>query len=200
MIKRKKKLITAQIILFIIGAFIIIFTYYFKKQNNQILIPENQENITDKLNNDENSSDDIFYNIRYSGIDLAGNRYILTSKEAFTNEANPSLIKMKFVEANFYFKDKTVLNVLSDEGLYNNKTLDMIFEKNVKADYEGSKLSASKANYSNTESYLIISDNVVVTDKKGSVVADKLIFDIKKQNLDIMSLNENKINAKVNLK
>ena len=107
---------------------------------------------------------------------------------------------MKFVEANFYFKDKTVLNVLSDEGLYNNKTLDMIFEKNVKADYEGSKLSASKANYSNTESYLIISDNVVVTDKKGSVVADKLIFDIKKQNLDIMSLNENKIYAKVNLK
>ena len=47
---------------------------------------------------------------------------------------------MKFVEANFYFKDNTVLNVLSDKGTYNNKTLDMIFDENVKAKYEGSGL------------------------------------------------------------
>ena len=31
-------------------------------------------------------------------------------------------------------------NLTSDKGIYNNKTLDMIFEKNVKANYEGSKL------------------------------------------------------------
>ena len=80
---------------------------------------------------------------------------------------------MKFVEANFYFKDNTVLNVLSDKGTYNNKTLDMIFDENVKAKYEGSRLVA-KANYSNSESFLIISDNVTVTDQKGTVVADKL--------------------------
>ena len=34
---------------------------------------------------------------------------------------------MKFVEAIFYFKDDTVLNVKSNEGIYNNKTLDMKF-------------------------------------------------------------------------
>ena len=57
---------------------------------------------------------------------------------------------MKFVEANFYFKDNTVLNVLSDKGAYNNKTLDMIFE-DVKAKYEGSRLVANRANYSNSK-------------------------------------------------
>ena len=36
----------------------------------------------------------------------------------------------------FYFKDDTILNIKSDNGIYNNKTLDMIFEKNVKADYK----------------------------------------------------------------
>ena len=36
---------------------------------------------------------------------------------------------MKFVEAIFYFKDDTVLNVRSDYGTYNNKTLDMYFNK-----------------------------------------------------------------------
>ena len=36
---------------------------------------------------------------------------------------------MSFVNAIFYFKDNTILTIDSDEGVYNNKTLDMIFEK-----------------------------------------------------------------------
>ena len=200
MIKRKKKLIFAQITLFILGVFIIIYTYYNKRESAELIIPGNQKKIVNTLNNQENVNEDIFYNIKYSGIDLAGNRYILTSKEAINNKNNPELVDMKSVEVKFYFKDETVLNVLSDSGVYNNKTLDMVFEKNVKAFYEGSELLADKANYSNLNSFLTISDNVIVTDKKGTVVADKLLFDIKKQNLNIISFNNNKINAKIEVK
>jgi lipopolysaccharide assembly outer membrane protein LptD (OstA) len=199
-ISRKKKLVIAQITLFLLGVLIIIFTYYNKNQNEQIITKENKEKIKNQLNEQNNASSDIFYEIKYSGIDLSGNRYILTSKEASSNKVNPELVDMKFVEANFYFKDNTVLNVISDEGTYNNKTLDMIFNKNVNAKYEGSKLVADKANYSNSKSYLIISDNVIVTDQKGVVTADRLLFDIKKQNLNIISLNNNKINARINMK
>ncbi len=200
MIKRKKKLIFAQITLFILGVFIIIYTYYNKRESTELIIPSNQKKIVNTLNNQENVNEDIFYNIKYSGIDLAGNRYILTSKEAINNKNNPELVDMKSVEVKFYFKDETILNVLSDSGVYNNKTLDMVFEKNVKAFYEGSELLADKANYSNLNSFLTISDNVIVTDKKGTVVADKLLFDIKKQNLNIISFNNNKINAKIEVK
>ena len=35
---------------------------------------------------------------------------------------------MKLVNAVFYFKDDTVVEVLSDAGIYNNKTLDMKFK------------------------------------------------------------------------
>ena len=107
---------------------------------------------------------------------------------------------MKFVEVNFYFKDGTILNVTSDKGIYNNKTLDMEFDRNVEAVYEGSNLFAEKANYSNSKSFLEISENVVVSDPKGTIAADKLFFDIKKQNLNIISFNNNKINANVNVK
>lgn len=200
MIKRKKKLIFAQITLFILGVFIIIYTYYNKRESTELIIPSNQKKIVNTFNNQENVNEDIFYNIKYSGIDLAGNRYILTSKEAINNKNNPELVDMKSVEVKFYFKDETILNVLSDSGVYNNKTLDMVFEKNVKAFYEGSELLADKANYSNLNSFLTISDNVIVTDKKGTVVADKLLFDIKKQNLNIISFNNNKINAKIEVK
>ena len=197
---RKKKIVIAQITFFVLGILILIITYYNRNQSEQIISRENENKIINQLNKQSDVSDDIFYEIQYSGIDLSGNRYILTSKEASSSKENPELVNMKFVEANFYFKDNTVLNVLSDKGTYNNKTLDMIFDENVKAKYEGSELVANKANYSNSESFLIISDNVTVTDQKGTVVADKLIFDIKKQNLNIISLNNNKINANINLK
>ena len=107
---------------------------------------------------------------------------------------------MKFVDAFFYFKDNTILKVESDTGIYNNKTLDMSFVGNVKASYEGSNLFAEKAEYSNSESYLVISENVKINDVKGSMVADKLYFDIKKQTLNIASFNDGKISTSVNLK
>ena len=107
---------------------------------------------------------------------------------------------MKFVEAVFYFKDNTVLNVWSEKGIYNNKTLNMNFENNVKANYEGSELFAQKAEYSNLKSFLTISEDVKINDIRGAIVADKLLFDIKKQTLNIASFNDGKVNANVNLK
>jgi len=198
-IKRKKNLLAAQIILFALGILIIFFTYYNREQTSQIITLENKKKIDNTLTTDESESD-IFYNIQYSGIDLSGNRYILNAKEAINNNIDPELVAMKFVEVNFYFKDDTVLNVLSDKGVYNNITLDMLFENNVRAYYEGSELIADKANFSNLNSYLEVSENVTVTDKRGVVAADKLLFDIKKQQLDIISFNNNKINAKIDVK
>jgi lipopolysaccharide assembly outer membrane protein LptD (OstA) len=106
---------------------------------------------------------------------------------------------MKIVNAFFYFKDGTILEVQSDAAIYNNKTLDMSFDGDVKALYEGSTLFADKAEYSNLKNYLTISQNVVVKDIRGSVFADKLFFDLKKHTLNIKSFNNNKVNANVNL-
>ena len=107
---------------------------------------------------------------------------------------------MKSVEAFFYFKDDTVLYVWSDKGIYNNNTLDMMFEGNVKANYEGSELNAQKAEYSNSKSFLTISDRVKVKDVRGTLYADKLLFDIKNEKLSIASFNNGKVNANINIK
>ena len=133
-------------------------------------------------------------------MDLAGNRYILKSKEARSDEKNQEIVIMKFVEAVFYFKDNTTLEVFSDKGLYNNKTLDMNFEGNVTAFYQDSELFAEKAEYSNTNAFLTVMENVKIKDIRGTMVADKLLFDIKNQTLNIASFNDDKINANINLK
>ena len=201
MTERKKKLIIIQISLLIIGSLIILFTYSDLNfsDKEKIITTETQKRKDEQLKN-ESQDGDIFFNIEYSGLDLAGNRFILKSKEAFNKKTNEEIVSMKFVEAFFYFKDGTVLKIKSDSGVYNNKTLDMKFDGNVIAKYEGSELFAQKAEYSNSKSFLMISNNVKVKDYRGTMFADKLFFDIKKQKLNIASFNDGKINANINLK
>ncbi len=198
---RKKKLRIIQLSLLILGTFIIFFTYYdkYKDFKKKIISSEKQEKIKKQLQN-TSSEVDVFYNIEYSGLDMSGNRYILRSKEAFSNKTNQEVVTMKGVNAIFYFKDDTILNISSEKGVYNNKSLDMSFQKNIKANYEGSRLLAQKAEYSNSKNFLKISENVEIYDVKGNIKSDIIFFDLKKQTLKIDSFNNSKINANINLK
>jgi len=195
MIERKKKLRITQFFLLIFALLIIYLTYYNKEISNTDLAVSEQVEETLKDEDD----DGLFFNIEYTGLDLRGNRYLLKSKKASLDELRPEIVYMDNVHAIFYFKDNTILYIWSDKGVYNNKNFDMEFSKNVKAEYMDSKLFAEKANYSNTENYLSIYENVRINDIRGNLIADKLLFDIKKQNLAITSFNDGKINANVKL-
>ena len=201
MINRKKKLRFIQFFLLFIGLIIIYFTYYYKETNIEegIISKTAKDKVNKEIQKDSLNESDVFYNIEYTGLDLNGNRYVLKSEEAQLDELKSEIIYMKIVNAIFYFKDNTTLYVWADEGIYNNKTFDMKFNKNVKAEYLESKLYAGKADYSNSENYLSIYENVRINDTKGNLIADKLLFDITKQKLDITSFNNGKINANVKL-
>ena len=193
MIERKKKLRIIQFFLLIVGLLIIYLTYYNKE------IDTIEQTTSEKVKSNIEEEDDVFFNIEYTGLDLHGNRYVLKSREARLDESKPEIVYMKKVSTIFYFKDNTVLYIWSDEGVYNNKNFDMKFSINVRAEYMDSKLFAEKADYSNTENYLSIYENVRIDDIRGNLIADKLLFDINKQNLAITSFNDGKIEANVKL-
>ena len=195
MIEREKKLRITQFFLLIVGLLIIYLTYYNKEISNTDLADSEQV----KKALEDKDDDDLFFNIEYTGLDLRGNRYLLKSKKARLDESKPEIVYMETVNAIFYFKDNTILYIWSDKGVYNNKNFDMEFSNNVRAEYMGSKLFAEKANYSNTEDYLSIYKNVRIDNIRGNLIADKLLFDINKQNLAITSFNDGKINANVKL-
>ena len=201
MIDRKKKLKIIQSFLLILAILIIYLTYYDKQIDNEeeIISSAIKEKVKKQINTSESGVNEIFFNVEYNGLDLNGNRYILKSKEAYLDEKKEEIVYMSEVNAVFYFKDNTVLYISSDKGIYNNKTLNMNFDTNVKAEYLNSKLFAEKAEYSNTENYLSIYGDVRINDIKGNLIADKLFFDITKEQLDITSFNDDKINANVNL-
>ena len=199
---RKKKIKIVQISLFLLGIFIIYSTYYGEKLNSEkgLISDTTKKKIIKDINESETKgNNNIFYNVKYSGIDLSGNRYILTCKEAITSETDESILDMKDVKATFYFKDQTILNVSSNEGKYNNQTLDMKFENKVIMDYNNDWLKADNAEYSNSGNYLLIENNVKVNSDMGNISADKLFFDLKMQKLDIGSFQNNNINANIKI-
>ena len=196
MINRLSKIRFIQTLLLIVGCFTIFFTYFkYDIQKEKIISSTDKQ----KIKNKSLEESDFFYNIKYTGLDLQGNRYVLTSKEAMVKKNLQEIVNMSFVNAIFYFKDNTTLTIDSDAGVYNNKTLDMIFEKNVKAYYEGSELLGDKIIYLNSNKTLEVLDNVKLTDVKGTMSADKLLFDLETKKVDISSY-KNKINTNINLK
>ena len=198
MINRKNKIRFIQLLLLVTGIIIISFTYFFNEAPKENILSYKDK---EKFRIEDQSSDkqDIFYNIKYSGLDLSGNRYILSSGEAIVDKNLQELVNMKFVNAVFYFKDNTILVINSDKGTYNNKSLDMIFEENVLANYEGSTLTGEKVVYLSSEKMLEISDNVKLNDKRGIIIADKLLFDLDKKKVDISSY-KNTVQTNINLK
>ena len=201
MTKRKKKIILLQILLFIATAFVLFITYFGlnKKSSEKIFSEETKKEISKKIV-DEFDESNVFYDIIYSGLDLSGNRYVIKAGEASNTNKDDGFVNLKKVNAVFDFKNNKNLFISSDVGLYNNKTLDMKFQKNVKAEYMGSIFLAEKAEYLNSKNFIEITDNVKINDKKGSLIAEKLIFDIEKNKLNITSSENKKIKANLNYK
>tara|TARA_E500000178_G_C16900857_1_gene698023 strand:+ start:291 stop:896 length:606 start_codon:yes stop_codon:yes gene_type:complete len=198
---RKKKIILLQILLFIATTFVLFITYFGlnKKSSEKIFSEKTKKEISKKIV-DEFDESNVFYDIIYSGLDLSGNRYVIKAGEASNTNKDDGFVNLKKVNAVFYFKNNKNLFISSDVGLYNNKTLDMKFQKNVKAEYMGSILLAEKAEYLNSKNFIEITDNVKINDKKGSLIAEKLIFDIEKNKLNITSSENKKIKANLNYK
>jgi hypothetical protein len=202
MINRKKKIKIIQFSLLFLGILIFFYTYLFnnssKDQKNLLSISNKKIEQNQSINTSEDTN--VFYNIEYAGFDLSGNRYVINSKEAKTNKANEDEIYMKGVQATFYFKDDNTLKILSSTGVYNNRTLNMRFEKNIQAFYEKSTLTANFAEYLNQEGLVTISDKVEITDFRGNLTANKLLFDLKTQTLNISSQDKKDINLNIKTK
>ena len=198
---RKKKLKIIQLGLLLTSLIILVFSYSnrFKLTDKTIISKEIQKKVDQQLS-EQSDKGDSFYNISFSGLDLSGNRYILNAVEAKNDKIKPEIIYMKEVDAIFYFKDGTNLKIFANKGVYNNKSLNMVFEKNIEAFYENSTLLAQKAEFSNSEGLLIVSNQIRFKDKKGLLTADKLLFDVKKQTLNISAFENKKVNANIDLK
>ena len=189
MTSRKKNLFLVQLTIFFVAIALLYNTYRDKNKDSEIFVEAKIE-----TNPNVNS----FTDIEYSGFDLTGNRYILKALKAKFKTESPELVDMKGVEGKFYLKDGTVLVVISDEGLYNNVTLDMNFRKNVKANYLSHILFSDLLSYSNSNAKLIATGNVRGESiEKGEFVADNVEYDLLGKNLNFSMFGKERVNIKL---
>ena len=95
---RKKKLRIYQIILLISGTLIILFTFVKKNiPKEETIISDNLKKIIEEQKSNSDSKDgNTFYNVKYSGLDLKGNRFSIISNEGTTSDLNSNLVEMKW--------------------------------------------------------------------------------------------------------
>tara|TARA_B100000780_G_scaffold269092_1_gene227607 strand:+ start:285 stop:860 length:576 start_codon:yes stop_codon:yes gene_type:complete len=186
---RKKKILLIQFIIFLIAAFLLYNTYRNKNEITKEIV---------KIKAETDSNTNSFTDIEYSGFDLNGNRYTLNAGKADFNTEKPEAINMKNVVANFYLKDNTILTITSDEGFYNNISLDMNFKENVKAAYLTNTLLSDRLNYSNSDGKLLASGNVRGESvEKGKFIADNVEYDLTNKTLDFSMFGNKQVNMKL---
>ncbi|MDB9760469.1 hypothetical protein OAB59_00695 [Pelagibacteraceae bacterium] len=189
MTNRRKKIILIQFTIFFIASSLLYSTYRDKK-------PKTEDFTKVEIETDPGVNN--FTDIEYSGFDLNGNRYILKAGIADFKNETPEIINMKKVTSNFYLKDNTILKVVSDEGTYNNVTLDMEFRENVKATYLTNTLISGKLNYFSSEGKLLASSNVRGESiERGEFFADNVEYDLKSKILDFSMFNNNQVKVKL---
>ena len=121
MSSRKKNLLLIQITIFLVASALLYNTYSDKSTNERKSFVKIEAETSPETNS--------FTDIEYSGFDLNGNRYVLKAVQANFETETPQIINMKIVKADFFLKDGTILTIISDEGVYNNVTLDMNFKE-----------------------------------------------------------------------
>lgn len=189
MINRRRGIILIQVTIFLVASFLLYNTYRDKNEKIESIV---------EIKPDSALGTNSFNNIEYSGFDLNGNRYTLNAGTADFKNETPEKINMKKVTADFYLKDDTVLQVISDEGVYNNITLDVEFTKNVKATYLTNTLFSDKLIYTNTSSKLLASGNVHGESvEKGEFFADKVEYNVANKTLGFSMIGKKKVNVKI---
>ena len=186
---RKKKILLVQLTIFLVATYLLYNTYRDKNKTTEEVVQIKSISDPD-VNN--------FTDIDYSGFDLKGNRYTLNAGTAEFKTETPESIEMKSVKANFYLKNGSILKVVSEEGLYNNITLNMEFRKSVKATYLDSTLLSEQLNYSNTDGKLLVSGNVRGESvEKGKFFADNVEYDLTSNTLDFSMFGNKQVKIKL---
>ncbi len=191
---RKKRLLFIQLSLLTI-ALALLYVFYFNNSKDNEEVKKNNLPSED-INEDSNSN--FFEDVEYRGIDSNGNRYLLRSKKASFNKDKPELINMIGMNAVFYFKDGKILEVIGENGKYNNKTNDMEFRQNVRVNQDKNKITADNLDYFNVKKLIKVYGNVEGESLDGNFTADVLNLNINNQSVDFLMNNNEQV--KINLK
>ncbi len=191
----KKKYLFILLIFFFALVYIFFNSNLFKKKyTKEIKLDISEENKIPKVDTYSSSK---MNDVTYSSLDLKGNEYIISAKEAESDISNKSVLYLTDVRAIIKLKNSKKIEINSDYGKYNLNNYDTIFSKNVIISYLYNKIISEYLDFSFERNSMIISKNVKYTNLKNTLEADVIEMDIKTKDAKIYMYEDKK---KVNIK
>ncbi len=182
-------------ILFILSAvFLTIFIYSNFKKKKEINI---SSEVKEEALYNSNSNSNIILDVNYSSIDVDGNEYIINAEKGEIDFNNNNIVYLTNVTAIIKPKNKELVTVKSKYGKHNTNNYDTIFTKNVIITYLNNKINGEYLDFSIQRNSMIMSKNVIYSNKKNILKSDVIEIDLKTKDTKIFMFENNK---KVNIK
>ena len=163
------------------------FYYINTKKNN----PSYQEDKSlTKDSSSKKKESNFIENIIYTSTDSSGNKYQIKSETGYFDKKDEELILMNNVNAEILLKDKTKIFITSKKAIYNNKTNDTIFTKNINISYINHKILCEELNFMFTKNLMSLKENIVYHNGYESFFADILIMNLLTKETKIF-MNDN---------
>ena len=153
---------------------ILISLWFYLKYFTENFEDVGETRVIEKIDENQNSTSTYINDINYVSIDIRGNEYQITAKQAEIKIENSDLMFLTDVTAFVFIKDKDTVKITSNFGKYNSKNYDTIFSENVIVIYPGHKITGEYLDFSFLTNLGIFTTNVIYTGEKTNLFADRI--------------------------
>ena len=185
-----------QITLVFLGLLLILLTYFlYPKVKERKFIEE--KSIIKEESKVAGTKDNYFENVEYKGLYKINNQFVVKSEEAIISNDEPDIVNMTNMRVVIDMQDGRIIVITSDKGIYNKRTYDCYFVDNVKATDEKTVLLSDNIDLLATKDAASVYNNVIITSKKGSLVADKVDYDFETKYYKISMFDDKRVKVKL---
>ena len=150
--------------------------------------------VLEKIDKNQNNTSTYIDDINYVSIDVKGNKYQITAKQAEIKVENSDVMFLRDVVAFIFIKDSDTVKITSNFGKYNSKNYDTIFSENVIVIYPGHKITGKYLDFSFLSNLGIFNTNVVYNGEKTNLFSDKIEMNLTTKDTKIfMNDTEKKV-------
>ena len=184
-----------QIILVSLGLTLIAVTYFLYPK----IAEKKYENasVEDSRVVSEKKEISVFENVEYEGFYSPTNPFIVKAESAYISDENPEIVYMSKMHVTLYANDGRAIIIISDKGSYNKTTYDCFFESNVKATDSETVILAENLDLLSTNETASVYNDVVLTNEKGSLQADKVDYNFETKYYKISMYDNTRVKVKL---
>ena len=174
-----KKIIQILLILFLLFLSIFFYKNFYKSEKSKIESPETLETV---LENKKNLIQNLKYEVNFKD----NKKYKITAQQSeITQESDAEIVNMENVIAIFIDENNNVLEIKSDNAIFNSSSYNTNFSNNIRISYLDNKLSSNELILDFEKSIVIISNNIVYDGLTGMGKADNIKIDLISKSVQI---------------